>query len=84
MYDQCYSFVVDKQIEAICVSDSECSSDMICLNQRCINPCAVNPCASNAECYVENHRRICQCPAGHTGDPFVICFDGNMIYYREL
>ncbi|KAF7389943.1 hypothetical protein HZH68_011800 [Vespula germanica] len=66
---------VDKQIEAICVSDSECSSDMICLNQRCINPCAVNPCASNAECYVENHRRICQCPAGHTGDPFVICFD---------
>lgn len=57
---------------------------MICLNQRCINPCAVNPCASNAECYVENHRRICQCPAGHIGDPFVICYDGNKIYYREL
>lgn len=69
---------VDKQIGVICESDSQCTPDMACLNRRCINPCTVNPCAPNAECHIENHRRTCQCPRGHVGDPFVNCYEGTV------
>lgn len=71
---------MDRQIGAICESDSQCTPDMACLNRQCINPCTVNPCASNAECHIENHRHTCQCPRGYVGDPFINCYEGIVLY----
>lgn len=71
---------VDRQTEPICTSNSDCTPDMACLNQRCINPCSTNPCAHNADCRVENHLRDCQCPIGYLGNPFVHCFKGKYSY----
>lgn len=64
---------VDKKIEHICQSDSECTPNTACINQRCINPCGVSPCAHSAECHVENHRHRCLCHEGLIGDPFINC-----------
>lgn len=58
-----------------CKSDSDCPSSETCLNRQCINPCLVsNPCARNAHCEANNHRALCKCPAGLTGDPFINCY----------
>merc|ERR1712026_460688 len=32
-----------------------------------------NVCGSGANCEVKNHKPICSCPRGFTGDPFVSC-----------
>jgi len=77
-------FAVDKQIAAVCESDSQCTPDMACLNRRCINPCTVNPCSPNAECHIENHRRTCQCPHGYVGDPFINCYEGTVYFFSFL
>jgi len=55
-----------------CVSNSECSQSLSCINQKCRDPCA-GVCGENAECRVVNHNPICQCGKGLTGDPFVRC-----------
>ena len=39
-----------------------------------MNPCSNdNPCAPSAECTVNNHRAICKCPPGFTGDAYSRC-----------
>lgn len=61
--------------DAGCTSNDDCSPSENCQNRNCVNPCANgNPCDKTAECRVENHRAICTCPTGYTGDPFVNCF----------
>lgn len=55
-----------------CTSNSECSSDMACINNKCSNPC-VGACGSLAECRVISHTPACVCPLGYHGDPFVSC-----------
>lgn len=55
-----------------CVSNSECSQSMACVNQRCKDPCA-GVCGEGAVCRVVNHNPICNCPRDMTGDPFVRC-----------
>lgn len=55
-----------------CISNSECPSQMACINRKCRNPCP-GPCHSLATCYVVNHVPACTCPTGYTGDPFVQC-----------
>lgn len=51
-----------------------------CRNGECINPCTNgNPCARTAECLAENHRALCKCPAGFTGDPFINCIKEQII-----
>lgn len=58
-----------------CTSDSDCSSNAACIDQRCLNPCAErNPCALNAECRVSQHRPLCYCPTGWGGDPQLECY----------
>lgn len=46
---------------------------MTCVNQECIDPCMTGFCGVNAECHVENHTPICECPSNYTGDPFLQC-----------
>lgn len=56
-----------------CISNSECSNDKACINQRCIDPCP-GSCGSNAECRVVSHTPNCFCPSGFIGDPFTNCY----------
>jgi len=55
-----------------CVSNSDCPTNLACLNQKCRDPCP-GVCGSNAECYVINHTPTCTCIAGQTGNPYVGC-----------
>lgn len=55
-----------------CVTNSECSSNLACINNRCTDPCP-GSCAYNAQCNVINHIPICSCPRDYIGDPFVSC-----------
>ena len=69
----CYKFLVEP-IEVGCSSDDECAFSQACQNRACVNPCAYdNPCSSSAECTVNNHRAVCKCPPGFTGDPYNQC-----------
>lgn len=56
-----------------CVSSSECSQNMACINNRCADPCP-GICGNNARCEVINHNPICSCRPGQEGDPFVSCY----------
>ncbi|EAT34892.1 AAEL012905-PA [Aedes aegypti] len=55
-----------------CISNSDCSNTLACINQKCQNPCS-NVCGTNAECRVSLHVANCICPSGYTGNPFVHC-----------
>jgi hypothetical protein len=55
-----------------CTFDRDCPSNLACLQQRCKDPCP-GSCGQNAICSVINHKAICTCIAGYTGDPFVAC-----------
>merc|ERR1712126_116146 len=56
------------------MGNSECPLTQTCKNEICL-PCHV---AENAECSVRNHRRICMCVPGYTGDPYGIgCISYN-------
>lgn len=55
-----------------CTSDSECPSIHSCINEKCRDPCA-GSCGFSALCSVVNHRPMCRCPEGYTGDPFSGC-----------
>lgn len=55
-----------------CVSNSECSSNLACINRKCRDPCP-GSCGSNTECRVVSHTPMCTCLTGFTGDPFAQC-----------
>lgn len=55
-----------------CVINTECSSELACINQKCRDPCP-GSCGYNSNCKVLNHVPICSCQEGYTGDPFVQC-----------
>lgn len=55
-----------------CLVDSDCTILLSCSNQKCVDPCQ-GSCGMNAECRVHNHKPICYCRNGLTGDPFSYC-----------
>lgn len=55
-----------------CTSDSQCASSYSCINERCRDPCP-GSCGSFADCSVVNHRPMCRCQVGYSGDPFSYC-----------
>lgn len=55
-----------------CVLNSECPSNLACINQHCRDPCQ-GVCGTNAECTVANHIPICGCSRGFVGDAFSGC-----------
>lgn len=55
-----------------CTSDSECSSNLACLNQKCKDPCP-GACGTNALCTTVNHRAVCSCQIGYSGNPAIRC-----------
>lgn len=56
-----------------CTINSECSSNLACINQKCRDPCP-GSCGAGALCSVINHTPICSCPEGYTGDAFSRCY----------
>lgn len=56
-----------------CTSDSQCQSNMACMNLRCVEPCLADSCGSNALCRVQNHKFSCNCLDGYSGDPYSAC-----------
>ena len=52
-----------------CLTDPDCSTTLTCRNEKCVDPC---DCAQNADCTPRNHRGICKCRPGFTGDPYGI------------
>lgn len=57
---------------AECVSNSECSNHLACINKKCQDPC-VGSCGANANCHVVSHTPMCSCINDYTGDPFTQC-----------
>lgn len=55
-----------------CVSSSECSSHLACINLKCTDPCP-GVCGVNSECRVVSHTPNCVCLPGFVGDPFTQC-----------
>lgn len=58
-----------------CQSDDDCPDNKYCNLEvkTCDDPCTTKNCAVNALCNATNHRAICQCKTGYTGDPNVLC-----------
>lgn len=55
-----------------CVMNSDCGSNLACINNKCKDPCP-GTCGQNADCQVVNHLPSCTCRSGYTGDPFKYC-----------
>lgn len=55
-----------------CISNSECSSHLACINQKCKDPCP-GICGLNAECRVVSHTPNCVCISGYNGNPMIQC-----------
>lgn len=57
-----------------CSTDAECSNDKTCDDHTCKIACLIGePCGENALCTTENHKQVCHCQPGFTGDPRVRC-----------
>lgn len=55
-----------------CSINSECPSNLACIQEKCRDPCP-GSCGASAQCSVVNHTPICTCLDGYTGDPFTYC-----------
>lgn len=55
-----------------CTTNSECPSNLACINQKCKDPCP-GSCGAYTTCTVNNHRPVCRCYDRYTGDPFAEC-----------
>lgn len=57
-----------------CQTDKDCSNDKLCDQNMCKIACLVGrPCGENALCTAENHKQVCYCQPGYSGDPRVRC-----------
>lgn len=56
-----------------CSSNDECSGQNVCKNRQCIPACQADSCGTRAECSGINHRAVCDCPPGFSGDPKLSC-----------
>ncbi|CAL8079227.1 unnamed protein product [Orchesella dallaii] len=56
-----------------CSQDYECRTTEKCQSNQCVPTCQGSPCGVNAECESVNHKAVCRCPRGYTGDPLFQC-----------
>lgn len=58
-----------------CRSDAECSGQHVCVDRQCVAVCAADgsSCGTQATCYGANHRAVCECPPGMSGNPEIAC-----------
>ncbi|KAK7075250.1 hypothetical protein SK128_022664 [Halocaridina rubra] len=69
-YDKCIKLT---EIYPSCKHDGDCLLSFACVNSECQDLCDDNLCAENAECRTVNHRALCYCPFGYTGDGHKFC-----------
>lgn len=62
-----------------CILNSDCPSNLACVNQHCRDPCA-GICGPNAICHVRHHLPHCNCLNGYEGNPYSYC---NVIPERK-
>ena len=55
-----------------CSSHRDCPSTKTCINHHCVDPCP-GACGIDAECKAQDHRPVCFCPYGLSGDPYLRC-----------
>ena len=55
-----------------CYTSSDCAQYHTCINNKCVDPCP-GKCGLNAECLAAQHRAMCQCLDGFTGNPYSFC-----------
>lgn len=55
-----------------CIRNSDCPSNLACINQKCKDPCS-GVCGANTQCRVVGHNPVCSCKESFTGDPFRNC-----------
>ncbi|KAK8736183.1 hypothetical protein OTU49_004861, partial [Cherax quadricarinatus] len=60
-------------VPVACENNDDCDMDNSCLNQLCYDVCSLGICGEDADCKTLNHRPVCLCPPGTTGNPQVIC-----------
>lgn len=57
-----------------CNTDDDCSLDKTCDGNMCKIACLIGQsCGENALCTTENHKQVCHCQPGYTGDPQQRC-----------
>lgn len=57
-----------------CTTDAQCSNDKFCHENMCKIACLVkNTCGPNSLCSAENHKAVCQCQPGYTGNTQIGC-----------
>ena len=52
------------------MGNESCPQTKACNNRDCVDHCN---CGTNVQCYVNNHKPVCYCPEGYTGDPYMGC-----------
>lgn len=55
-----------------CVINTDCPRDKACFSQKCRDPC-IGACGINSLCQTVNHKPVCSCPVGFTGNARVQC-----------
>lgn len=65
-----------------CSYDHECAHRLACFDFHCKDPC-ISACGTGAECQVKDHRPICSCPQGYTGDPLSSCKRRTVVGARQ-
>lgn len=57
-----------------CEADTDCTTDKFCEKNLCKLACQVDKaCGEKALCTTENHRPVCYCQPGFSGDPYAQC-----------
>merc|ERR1712106_414490 len=59
--------------EIACENNDDCNIDNSCINLLCYDVCGLGICGEDADCKTLNHRPVCVCPPGTTGNPQVKC-----------
>jgi hypothetical protein len=60
-----------------CAYDYDCGVQLRCeigdVKRECVDPCQGKICPSDLVCRAENHKPVCVCPSGFTGNQYVGC-----------
>ena len=56
-----------------CDNDDDCPMEHMCLDGQCKAACDQVTCGRNAQCKPQDHRPLCFCPIGTSGNPSVLC-----------
>lgn len=60
-----------------CTDDTNCPDNQKCVRGSCIDACKIDMCGLNAQCLPSNHRGICSCAAGYSGNAHIECTSGK-------